>query len=492
MSNFGPPTKDPGRRDGPRRPTGTHGPGPGERGRSDRRGPSDRHGPPDKRGGRGSDRPASGRAGAEGAILGVLHELERPLTLGDFAVQKGHFAKILSNVKQLRIKSLDEVEFDCRTRLFTALLRAGRQAAAAVPAEETPEAKAAREVKELQRKELMNLLGEIWRAAGDEARAGKLLAESGNTVPALKLLAASGEWQQVAELHRRQGRHLEAAKVFSEHEDWANALVAFREVKDLKSWLHAAIKAGDSVEALKAAKALPPRTARELLLKANQGDLFMQMLVEKGDWGEVAQLYERAEQWADAAQAFEKAHRLSRAAEAYSKADDLISAARCLDREVKDRLAKNDAMGAGEVLRRAGQVERAVDVIGQKKPLLAFQWLQEAGLDEKALEFAKMRAKELEAKPAEAAQWLERAGELPTAAIAFMDARAPAEAMRVWESLQDWERAGDAAAMAGQLDHAVDLFRRAGILHPEERAQELAPKPPEPPTQPPPETPVSG
>lgn len=456
MENNGQP-KDP-RRQGAGRGGdrgGPHGPGRG--------GP---HGPHDRRG--GHDRPATGRAGAEHAILAILHELERPLTGGDFEVQKGHFAKILDKLKPLKLKAIDDLDFDCRTRLFTSLLRAGRQPAA------TDEAK------EAVRKDLMFVLGEIWSAVNDDGRAGKLYAESGRSEPAIRLLQASGAWAEAAALHRKDGRPLEAAKLYEKHDDWAGAAEAYREANDARSWLRAALRAGNPDEVRKAARALGPKAAKDALFRARQGDVYLELLAQAGDWGEIAQLYERAEQWADAAQVFEKMKRLARAAECWSKAGDLVAAARCLDREVQERLARNDRVGAGEVLRHAGQVERAVELVQEAKPELGFKWLQKAGLDARALEFAKARAKEREARPADAAIWLERAGELPLAAQAFAEGNRPAEASRVWESIGDWERAGEAAARAGQTDRALDLLRRAGAGDAEERVQRLAPPPPPP------------
>ncbi len=454
---------------GPGRPGGGIGHGGGGAGFRGPGGPGGREGRDRRDGHRGKgrdrDRPVSGRAGAESAILGILHALEKPLTGGDFEAQKGHFAKILATLKPLRLKSLEEIEFECRTKLFTALLRGGRQGAVAD------------EAKEAVRKDLMFLLGEIWRSVNDEARAGKLYAESGRTAPALKALEKSGEWQEVAALHRREKRPLEAAKTYEQHEDWKGALEAWLESGDAKGILRAALRAGDLVEARKAAKALPLKTAREILFKARQGDLFLELLAARGEWFEIGQLYEHSEQYADAALAYEKAGKLARAAEAFSKAGDLVNAARCLDHEVKERLGRKDTVGAGEVLRKAGQIDRAVELVAPVNPGLAFKWLQKEGQDAKALEFAKARAKERQGRPAEAASWLERAGELPLAAQAFLDGGRFADASRLWESLGDWEKAGESAARAGMRDHAVELLRRAGLADAEERAARLAPPP---------------
>jgi len=74
-------------------------PGGGPGGRRDGRGGPPRGGPRDARKGFGRDRPASGRAASEHGLLAVLHELERPLTTGDFEAQKGHLGMLLEKVK---------------------------------------------------------------------------------------------------------------------------------------------------------------------------------------------------------------------------------------------------------------------------------------------------------------------------------------------------------------------------------------------------------
>src|SRR5690606_33213776 len=94
----------------------------GRRARPPGRGRRDGRGP---RG--GGERQAGGQAGAEAAILAILKELEKPLTSGDFEKQVEHFGKVLERLEPLRLESIDQLEFDPKTRLFTALLRAGRQ-----------------------------------------------------------------------------------------------------------------------------------------------------------------------------------------------------------------------------------------------------------------------------------------------------------------------------------------------------------------------------
>ena len=89
---------------------------------------------------------------------------------------------------------MNYLDFDPKTRLFTALLRAGRQQ----PVEDAES--------EQKRKDLQYLLGQIWRAVGDERRAALSFASSGRTEPAVKMLQKAGEWQEVAELPVELGR----------------------------------------------------------------------------------------------------------------------------------------------------------------------------------------------------------------------------------------------------------------------------------------------
>jgi tetratricopeptide (TPR) repeat protein len=435
--------------------------------RRDGRGGTGRPGRRDGRGGFGRerDRGAPGRAGAESALLAILHELERPLTSGDFEAQKGHLTKLLEKLKPLRLSSIDALEFDARTRLFTALLRAGRQ----------PEVQDAE--KEARRKEVLGLLGEIWRALGDERRAGLLFAASGRSESAIQALEHSGEWQEVAGLHLKEGRALEAARLLEQKGEHAQALKAYKEAGDHRGWLRAALLSKDLEEVKRAAGALPLKAVRDLLFKHHQGDLYLDILAGRGEWLEIASLYERAEQFADAAQAFERGHRLTRAADTWRKAGNLAEMERCAGEEAKAREGRRDLIGAGEVLRKFGFIERAVELVREAYPQVAFKWLQEGGKDAEAVEFAKAQAQRCagEGKPAEEAPWLERAGELALAAEANERAGAFGEALRIWEQLGEWEKAGEAAARVGERARAVELLNRAGVGEAEARVEKLAP-----------------
>ncbi len=446
--------------------------GPGQHGRGPGRGPGDRgRGGPGgrERRGPGAER-FSGKAAAEHAIVETLRELEKPLTSSDFEAQKVQLDKLLQKVKPLRLKSIDELDFDARTRLFTAMLRAGRQ----------PEVQDAE--KEAKRKAALGVLGELWLALGDERRAALLFAVSGKPEPAMKMLKQSGEWQEAAELSRRQGNPTEAARLYEQHKDFAAAAQAFKEANDLRGWLRTALLGGKPEEAREAARKLGAKAARELLLKHGGGDIYLDLLAGAGDFKEIGRLYERAEQWSDAALAFEKAKWLTRAAECYAKAGDPASAERCVSDEAQSRLSRGDAIGAGEVWRKHGMPERAVELIRDSHPELAFKWLQAAGLDAQALDFAKARARHhaQAGQQAEQASWIERTGDLPVAAELYLAGNRPADALRLYEQLGDWEKAGEAAAKASQAERAVEFLKRAGIAEPEARVQALLPKPPEP------------
>jgi tetratricopeptide (TPR) repeat protein len=382
-------------------------------------------------------------------------------------------AQVLERLKPLKLPSIEGLEFDCRTRLFTSLVRFGRQAAASDPEKET------------KRKEMLGVLGGAWKAVGDERRAALCMAAGGHSEPAVKLLESSGQWEEAALLHRREGRLLEAARLYEQHQQYPAALAIFKEAGDGRGSLRTALLAGDREEAMKAARGLPLKASREIFFKHRQGDFYLDLLAERQEWNEIGSLYEQAEQWGDAAQALERGQRFSRAAELYKKAEDEAGAERCLSAEVDSRLARKDVAGAGELLCRFGRHERAAELVREPRPDLAFKWLQEGGLDARALELAKQQARGLEqaGKSDVAAAWLERAGELPAAAQAFMDAGRPLEALRLWEQLGDWERAGEAAAKAGRAERALQLLRRAGAADADERVKRLAPAPVEPPAE---------
>ncbi len=278
---------------------------------------------------------SKGKPSAETAILSLLKEAEKPLVSCDFGMQKDSFQKIWKQIEPLKLKSLDELNFDCRTRLFTALLRAGRQKPSSDPE------------KEEQRKAVLGLLGDIWSSVGDERRAGLLLAAAGRTEPAAQLLQSSGEWQEAALLHQKEGRYQEAGKIYERNGDWRLAFEAYRQGKDNRRWLRAALRAKDIDESRKAARFLSNRDARNLFKKYRQDDLYLELLACRKEWMEIGRLYESAEQWRDAAAAYEHGGRLVNAVFAWKKAaekekDNAELATECLRKalELENRVAE--------------------------------------------------------------------------------------------------------------------------------------------------------
>src|SRR4051812_23205557 len=87
----------------------------------------------ERRGGRGAGggRPGRDDHGERRAQLDKLdsavRDLEKPLTTGDFAAQAAPLSTLATSFATLRLTSLDVLEERLRGRVFTALLRAGRQ-----------------------------------------------------------------------------------------------------------------------------------------------------------------------------------------------------------------------------------------------------------------------------------------------------------------------------------------------------------------------------
>lgn len=430
----------------------------GRRARPPGRGRRDGRGP---RG--GGERQAGGQAGAEAAILAILKELEKPLTSGDFEKQVEHFGKVLERLEPLRLESIDQLEFDPKTRLFTALLRAGRQ-----PQVEDAE-------REQKRKDLQYMLGRVWRAVGDERRAALAFAASGRIAPAVKMLKKAGEWQEVAELHEREGRHREAAQLYEQHGEYAQASRCFEAAQDVRGWLRTSLLAGDQARVVEAAKAAPLPVARELLLRHRQGDILLDLLASKGRWEDIGQLYQRAEQWGDAARAFERAKRTFRAAEMYRRAGEEAEADRLIEAEVEAKRAAGDLVGAGQIYQRFGLADRAAALVSERRPDLAFKWLQQGGRDEEALQLGRKLAQSAidAGRHGDAARWFERMGEGARAAEHFALAGQHRDALRLYEQLGDWEKAGEQAARAGDRAKAVELLNRAGVTDSEERVAAL-------------------
>ena len=98
-----------------------------------------RRGGPRGRGGngRGTSRARESAGSASYRVLNELSGLEKSLAKGDFAEQKQPLGEIVKALKPLRLKSIEELDFNTRGRLITTLLRVSRQPK---PAEAAPAA----------------------------------------------------------------------------------------------------------------------------------------------------------------------------------------------------------------------------------------------------------------------------------------------------------------------------------------------------------------
>ncbi len=116
--------------------------GPGQPGRGNREGFGGR-GDRGYRPGRGRDR-REGGAGGGGAAYRVVTELstlEKALTKNDLSAMKAPLNEVLRAIRQLHLKSLQDVDLNTRGRMITSLMRVQRmaapKAAAAAPSEST-------------------------------------------------------------------------------------------------------------------------------------------------------------------------------------------------------------------------------------------------------------------------------------------------------------------------------------------------------------------
>ena len=113
-------------------------------------------------------RQAPGGNGVIGIIREALGPIEKSLTTADFERISGGLNRIAEALRPLHLKSADEIEdFDARTHLFTALLRAGRLA----PGKD--------EAHEAQRRDMLAAVGEVWLALGDEEKSDAVLEAAG-------------------------------------------------------------------------------------------------------------------------------------------------------------------------------------------------------------------------------------------------------------------------------------------------------------------------
>ncbi len=401
--------------------------------------------------------PATSRAGAEAFVLEALSGIERPLTRGEFAAVAEGFGQIAARLQPLRLTTIDELDFDARTHLFTALLRAGRLA--------RPED----EEKAQARLKMLSAVGDVWLAVGDESRADEVYEAAGRHDRAIDRLEREGNWQAAAELAERSGDLARAARLRREHGDLAGALPLLRQGGQTREAFEVAVAIGcpDSIRAL--APQVDFKEVKSLLFAHDLEALYLELAAELGDWREVAHLYEQAGQMADAAQAYERAGMKIKAFEAFRRAGRQDDAMRLVREEAARRQARGDLSGAGQFLCRYGLIDEAVAVVREKRPELAFKWLEHAGRIQEAQTLAAEMVARAQSRGERmlTAIWLERSDRREESAAVWRELGKFDEALRLYTALCDWRSAAEVSEAMGAHARAADFYARAGLPIPE-------------------------
>ena len=401
--------------------------------------------------------PMSSRAGAEAFVLETLSGIERPLTRGEFTAIAEGFGRIASRLQPLRLTTIDELDFDARTHLFTALLRAGRIA------------KPADEEQSQARLKMLSTVGDVWLAVGDESRADEVYEAAGRYDRAIDRLEREGDWRAAAELAERAGDLSRAARLKREHGDLEGALFLLQRANETREALDIAVTLGrtDAIRAL--AREVDFKEVKSLLFAHDMEALYLELAAELGDWREVGLLYEQAGQLADAAQAYERAGMKIKAFEAFRRAGRQDDAMRLVREEAARRQARGDLSGAGNFLCRYGLIDEAVAIVREKRPELAFKWLEHAGRLQEAQSLATEMVERSQARGERmlTAIWLERCDRREASAAVWREIGKFDEALRLYTALCDWRAAAEVSEAMGAHARAADFYARAGLPIPE-------------------------
>lgn len=526
---------------------------PGERGRSGRgtdRGPRGREGR--------RDRDDAGNATYR--VLTELSALEKAFSSGDFPKQKPPLEEIAKQLRPLRLRSIDQLDMNTRGRLLTTLLRVQRQkepppaepavkpstqAEPAAPADDLAEPAAddsapveasapvdpvlpietqaaaqtepplqqpvassasaasegqpqpvARDEKREAYRDVMFLIGSIWRALADEERAAAAFEASGRkeerppekAAPTARPAAQSADWRDEARSLELQKKTRDAARTHERHHSYSEAARLFESGGDLKSALRCALEQKDEANARRLLKQLEPEAARPILEKEKAYELLMERYVESGDFENVARLYERARQYDQAAIAWERAGKLPQARKAFERVKDAAGAERIRQIEVDGLVSRGDRLGAALLLVGVGKREQAVATLEVLPPPKAFRFLQKAKLETEAIALGQREVARAEAEnqPGARARWLELLGDLPAAAAAWEKADRKDKALALYMQLGNWPQAAATAESLNQREKAIELYQRAGDRVSADRVASLPATLAAAPTSPPP------
>jgi hypothetical protein len=402
--------------------------------------------------------PKTGRGAVEAQMTDVAKGLDKPLLSGDFAAQATLLKSLRDRLGTVKPTTLASFEFDPRTRLFTALLRVKNQPAVKpAAADATPEQLAEHKAKTDGRNRAFAELGALWKLLGEADRATQAFEQAGDARIAME---KAGTWEEAALIHAREGRHTAAAKLYEAHKLPVRAAELHAEGGDVAQAVRLYIGAGQTEPAREALKKLATPVAQKLLIELGAGDLLMDLLAARGRWEDIGKLYQRAGQHPDAAQAFLKAGRTHMAVQALQKAGDPEGAQKIIEQDAAAAREKGDARGAGRSYERWKQYVSAAKEVAASDPELALSWVQKAGQDPAALEFAKSEAARHQAAGDVGLQgkWTALAGDAAAAQPLFLQAAAAAE-------------------QAGDTRKAIDYFQRAGDKAAVERLKPAKPEP---------------
>jgi hypothetical protein len=491
-----------------------------------------------------------------------LPTLEKALSSSDLPKQKTSLEAILKALRPMRLKSFEDLDANTRGRLLTTLVRVQRQprpanldelqaekpaeAAAtgsaaegappaasegappgeAAPAPEEaaeaesdaappeqaapapqPAAEAAAPDSEVAKargyQEVLHLVGQVWRAAGERDRARAAFELSGKPPPARDEpaeaaaeeakperparerrerrdrpeapargrrgpeggergapsegrrergarpprratepvnLPIGGNWQEVASEYERQGRTRDAARVHERNQSWSEAARLFELGGNPREALRCAIAAKDTDSARRLARSMPLDQARSVLEKASAYEILMELYVHAQDFENVAKLYERARQFDQAGLAWERSGKFAAARKAYERARDFKAAARMRNMEVDKLIERGDRLGAAQILVQAGRKQEAVATLLALPPFKAYKFLERLKLEDAARALAERElAKATEEKK-------------------------PGTQARWLELLDENGKAAGAWAEANRLDRASVCNEKAGNL----------------------------
>ncbi len=462
------------------------------RGRPDRRGfSSDRHDP---------------EANAF-RVRSELASLEKAYSQKDFAKQKASLEEILRQLKPLRLRSIDQLDFNTRGRLITTLLRVGRQTAPPAPAAASEEKQAAPDAPVAPEEAPATPDTAV---ASEEAPVSPDAAAAPEEAPVLPPIGAEGEVQVASEstpdttgapgtekppapvedkaaafadmmftlgsIWRAVGDQRRAELAFAasgKQADQEQAVAApaapptpgVEEGKDLKSALRRAVGAKDWDGARRIIKQIPAEESRAILEKAGAYELLMERYVETSDFQNVARLYERARQFDQAALAWERAGKLGNARKAYERVKDAEGAQRIRQLEVEELVKRGDRLGAAVLLLGENRRDEAARVLLALPSPKAFRFLQKVKLDDEAMALARREIQQAESenKPSAKARWLEWTGDALGAAEAWEKAERKDKALEMYEQVGQWQKAAQLAEALGRKDHALELYHRAGL-----------------------------